>query len=198
MRVWTCQKYRKVSGCEKNIFWLHNLFWQLEIGTGVDPGGTIAPPLKPTKVTLFTMIFYHSVNSIHDISPFCRPLLCHSSVVKYTSSLLQERSRYETWLPNITETAPPKLTGWIRPCIDKPLTNNCFSCVVDHGSYLNIHICNLQSSLKMNFLNIFKIAHAYYTFHLFVSTRFTLILRIALSLWLWYDSIAQLPLFWGN
>jgi len=35
------------------------------------------------------MIFYNSENSIRDIRPFCRPLFCHSSVVKYTSSLLQ-------------------------------------------------------------------------------------------------------------
>jgi len=38
---------------------------------------------------LFTMILYNSENSIRDIRPFCRPLFCHSSVVKYTSSLLQ-------------------------------------------------------------------------------------------------------------
>jgi len=40
-------------------------------------------PLKSTKVTLFTMILYNSENSIHDIRSFCRPLFCHSSVVKY-------------------------------------------------------------------------------------------------------------------
>jgi len=44
-------------------------------------------PLKLTKVTLFTIILYNSENS--DIRPFCSPLLCHSSVVQYTSSLLQ-------------------------------------------------------------------------------------------------------------
>ena len=43
--------------------------------------GTVAP-LKPMKVTLFTTILYNSKNSIRDIRPFCRPLLCHSSVVK--------------------------------------------------------------------------------------------------------------------
>jgi len=46
-------------------------------------------PLKPTKITSFTILFYNSENSICDIRPFCRPLFCHSSVVKYTSSLLQ-------------------------------------------------------------------------------------------------------------
>jgi len=50
--------------------------------------GAIAP-LKPTKVTLFTMILYNSENSICNIRPFCRLLFCHSNVVKYTSSLLQ-------------------------------------------------------------------------------------------------------------
>ena len=40
-------------------------------------------------LSFFTMILYNSENSICDIS-LCRPLLCHSSVVKYTSSLLQQ------------------------------------------------------------------------------------------------------------
>jgi len=30
------------------------------------------------------MILCISENSIHDIKPFCRPLFCHSSVVKYS------------------------------------------------------------------------------------------------------------------
>jgi len=46
--------------------------------------GAIAP-LKPTKVTLFTMILFNSENSTRDTRPFCRPLFCHSSVVKYLS-----------------------------------------------------------------------------------------------------------------
>jgi len=51
--------------------------------------GNLPGALKPKKVTLFTIILYNSENSIHDTRPFCRPLFCHSSVVKYTSSLLQ-------------------------------------------------------------------------------------------------------------
>jgi len=43
--------------------------------------GTIYP-LKPTKITSFTMILYHSEHSIRDVRPFCRQLFCHSSVVK--------------------------------------------------------------------------------------------------------------------
>jgi len=50
--------------------------------------GAIAP-LRPTKVCLFTIIFYKSENNIRDISPFCRPLFCDSNAVKYMSSLLQ-------------------------------------------------------------------------------------------------------------
>jgi len=61
---------------------------QAQIDAGADPGGAIAP-LKSTKRSYFTMILYNSENSIRDIRPFCRPLFCHSSVVKYTSSLLQ-------------------------------------------------------------------------------------------------------------
>jgi len=45
--------------------------------------GAIAP-LKPTKVTFFTMILFNSENNIRDVRPFCRPLFCHSRVVKYT------------------------------------------------------------------------------------------------------------------
>ena len=74
--------------------------------------GAIAP-LKPTKVTLFTITFYNSENSIRDIKPFCRPLFCHSSVVKCSSSLLQQWTRNETWLPDVSEIAPPLiLLAW--------------------------------------------------------------------------------------
>jgi len=45
-----------------------------------------SPPIKPTKVTLFTIIFYNSENSIRYIKPFGRPLFCHSSDAKYNSS----------------------------------------------------------------------------------------------------------------
>ena len=48
-----------------------------------------SPTLKPTKINIFTMIFYNSQNSIRDLRPFYRPLFYHSSVVKYTSSPLQ-------------------------------------------------------------------------------------------------------------
>jgi len=51
-------------------------------------GGDWGAPLIPAKVTFFTMILHNSENSIYDIRPFCRPLFCHSSVVKYTSSLV--------------------------------------------------------------------------------------------------------------
>jgi len=46
-------------------------------------------PLKPTKVTSCTLIFYNLENGIRDMRPLCSPLFCHSSVVKYISSLLQ-------------------------------------------------------------------------------------------------------------
>jgi len=41
--------------------------------------GAIAP-LKPTKVTLFTMILYNIEKCIRN-GQFCRPFFCHSSVV---------------------------------------------------------------------------------------------------------------------
>jgi len=76
--------------------------------------GAIAP-VKPTKVTLFTMILHNLENSIHDIRPFCRQLLCHSNVVKYTSSLVQQWTRNETWLPNFTEISPLNLQAGSTP-----------------------------------------------------------------------------------
>jgi len=48
-------------------------------------------------------------------------LFCYSSVVKYTSSLLQQRTRSETRLPSIAGITPSKLTGWTRPCLKRNL-----------------------------------------------------------------------------
>ena len=76
--------------------------------------GTIAH-LKPAKVTLFTMILYNSENGIRDIRPFCRPFFCHSSVVKYISFLLQQRSRQETRLANNAEIGPLNLLAGSAP-----------------------------------------------------------------------------------
>jgi len=49
--------------------------------TGPDPSGRSpqSPPLKPTKVALFTMILYNSEYNIGDQRLLCRPLFCHSS-----------------------------------------------------------------------------------------------------------------------
>jgi len=43
---------------------------------GASRGGAVdaIAPLKPRKVTLFTIILYNSENSIRDIRPFRRPL----------------------------------------------------------------------------------------------------------------------------
>ena len=61
------------------------------------------------------MILYNSEKSIRDIRPFCNPLLCRNSVVKYTFTSYSSKPAKETWPPNITEIAPTKLTGCIRP-----------------------------------------------------------------------------------
>jgi len=71
---------------------IHSAFGALgsvALKAGADPRVAIAP-LKPTKVILLAMIVYNSENSIRDLRPFCHPLFCRSSVVKYTSSLLQQ------------------------------------------------------------------------------------------------------------
>ena len=55
--------------------------------------------------------------TVRDLRPFCRPMFCHSSVAKYTSSLSYS-SKAVMRPPNITEIDPPRnVTGWIRPCI---------------------------------------------------------------------------------
>jgi len=43
---------------------------------------------KTHEINFFTIISYSSENNIRDIRPFFRPLCCHRSVMKYTSSLL--------------------------------------------------------------------------------------------------------------
>jgi len=58
------------------------------VKTGANPGEAIAPP-KTYELTLFTMILYDSENRIRNTRPFCHPLFCDRSSVKYTSSLLK-------------------------------------------------------------------------------------------------------------
>jgi len=41
------------------------------------------PPLKPSKVTLFTVILHNLENSIRDKRPFCRLLFCYSIVKQH-------------------------------------------------------------------------------------------------------------------
>jgi len=81
-------------------------------------------PIKTTKVTLFT-ILNNSENNLRDIRPFCRPLFCHSSPVKYIlhlyySSEAAMRFDYQILL----KFPPPNLPGWIRPCPFGWLGNN--------------------------------------------------------------------------
>jgi len=47
-------------------------------------GGLVQSPPPPGawKSIFINNAFYNSLNSIRDIKPFCRPLLCHSSIVK--------------------------------------------------------------------------------------------------------------------
>ena len=83
--------------------------------SGADPGGGAIPPVKPTILNFIT-ILYNSGNSIGDIRSFCRPVFCHSSVVEYTSSLLQQWTSNETCLKYITETPLPQ-PYWLVPIL---------------------------------------------------------------------------------
>jgi len=60
---------------------------------GADPGrGRLGrlPPLKTTKITLFTLILCNTKNNIHDIWSLFRPLHCHSCIVAYSRYLRNE------------------------------------------------------------------------------------------------------------
>ena len=48
-------------------------------------GAIAPPPVKPTKVTLFIMIFYNSGISIRNIRPFCRALFCEVCLISLTA-----------------------------------------------------------------------------------------------------------------
>ena len=116
------QKYRARHA--KNLWtWLLKqtkeqlLIWCKRSRQGRIHGGRAvrSPHPEPSKVTLFTIIFCNSEKNIRDIRSLGRPLFCQSSVVEYSSSLVQSRGGYETWLPNITEIFPLKRGGWISP-----------------------------------------------------------------------------------
>ena len=89
----------------KTVVFLHDVYWcrkmtflkrgsvlgvfaWVTLSQGRIQGGD-RPPKTYTRVTLFIMILYNSENGIRDISPYCLPLFCRSSVVKCTSSFLQ-------------------------------------------------------------------------------------------------------------
>jgi len=75
---------------------------------------------KPTKVTLFTIILDNLENKIRYEKSFCHPLFCLSITVKYISSLLQQRNRYEIRLTNITETVRGTVpTTMVRSALGK-------------------------------------------------------------------------------
>ena len=57
---------------------------------GSDWGDRTPPHVKPKKVTFCTMLLYNSENSIRYLKPFCRPIFCHSSVLKYNLSWSSE------------------------------------------------------------------------------------------------------------
>jgi len=87
---------------------------------GADPGGQSpqSPPLEATKVSFFTLILNNSENSIGDIRPFCHPLFCHSSVVRYTLSLLQSG-------PALARAGPNARPGRGAPLSSDFMTSSC-------------------------------------------------------------------------
>ena len=71
-----------------------------------------SPPKKHTKVTL-SPLFCSIRKTAFEIYGHC--VVHRFCAVKYKSSLLQKRSGYETWLPNVIEIAPLKLLAGSAP-----------------------------------------------------------------------------------
>ena len=94
--------------------------------SGAGPEVAVASPPKTYESKFFRGDFEQFGKQDSRYKAILRPLFCHSSVLKYTSSLLQWWARNDTWLPNITEIDPPKLTGWIRPCLQLPFIRCLF------------------------------------------------------------------------
>jgi len=109
----TFAKYNLVSKSASKGYRMQRSLWHV-IMKGGSREGAIAP-LKPKKVILFTIILYNAENKIRDVRPFHRRFV--TTVLWSILQLLQWRSCYETWPPNIIEIASPKLTSWIRPLV---------------------------------------------------------------------------------
>ena len=75
--------------------------------------GAILP--TPTKATFLTAILCNSENIIRHIRPFCRPFFCHSSVVKYTSNLLQSKHVMRLEYQILLKSPPPQVYWLDRP-----------------------------------------------------------------------------------
>ena len=85
--------------------------------SGLDPGG-------------MGRIFYNSENNIPYIRPFGRPLFCHSSVEKYTSSLLQQWTRNEPECQKLLKSPPPlNLLAGSAPARVTIFNNACSLCL---------------------------------------------------------------------
>jgi len=83
--------YTELKQTVLNSWYVKTMGVRRGVKTGAKPGWAIEGIAFPNtyELTLFTMIVYNSENSIRNTKLFCRPLFCHRSVVKYTSSLLK-------------------------------------------------------------------------------------------------------------
>jgi len=74
--------------------------------------------LKPMKVTFSTTIIYNSENNIRDIRSFFRPIFCHSSVVKYASTLLQNKPVMRLDCQIVLKSPPLRLLAVSAPGLE--------------------------------------------------------------------------------
>jgi len=84
--------------------------------------GAIAPP-RTTENNFIHHEFCQSENNIRDIRSFWRPLFCHSSVVKYTSCLLQY---FVSLAVMRTDSQARTQGGGCRRCIPSPDLKRCW------------------------------------------------------------------------
>jgi len=149
-------------------------------------------PLKSYESKFIHHDFCNSENSIRNIRPFCRPLFCYSSVVKYNSSLLQKWSRHEFWLPNITEIAPfpLKLLAGSAPgrCTDPPLAT-----VEKEGPFELLQFIQ-KYNLGDSVLNVEIMLRVFLTFAVSVATSERSFSKLKLIKNYWRSSMSTLRL----
>ena len=108
--------YTELEQTVLNLWYVETISVRRGVITGAKPGGWLgwSPPTKTYELTLLAMIVHNSVNIICSTKRFYHPLFCHSSVVKYTSSLSQYIELAMRIDNHMLLKSPPNLIGCIH------------------------------------------------------------------------------------